>query len=549
MARMRPPRDGVKVRMYRLGHGDCFLLAFPGRDGRRRPPVYVLIDCGYKPGSQIHGQRIDEIVDDIVDATGGRVDVCIVTHEHQDHVNGFGTTRSRKHIFDRLKIGELWLAWTEDGNDSLANRLRKDYHDQLIGLAFAEERLGIAGSDPEQLELISELLELELGGEEESHGPGYAAMMVRSRFVASMAKNRTMGMAGHTAFAVDGITNKNAIAYLRGRAENGVRFLSPGGEVVSLPGGAAARAFPMGPPRNETLLTDLDPRSHEAFHMRPPFAMDGASQTFFAAAAARSGAGEMTGSPFSTRYRYPEEQVFGTRRPEYEDERLRQASGEEGPLEYMRGVYGPEDTSVDPSDGMPWRRIDGDWLDATEALALRLNDEVNNTSLVLAFELPNSGKVLLFTGDAQRGSWASWSNLSWQEGDDEVTAKDLLGRCTFYKVGHHGSHNATLNGTEQDDYANIDWLGRGCFADDFVAMIPANTIWARGKKRPWDHPLQAIEDDLKVKARGRVFRSDIDEVDLDDVPEETPALDEETREAFDKARVETKLYLEYTVDD
>ena len=45
---MQAPASGVKVRMYRQGHGDCFLLAFPRPNGQ---PAYVLIDCGYKPGS------------------------------------------------------------------------------------------------------------------------------------------------------------------------------------------------------------------------------------------------------------------------------------------------------------------------------------------------------------------------------------------------------------------------------------------------------------------------------------------------------------------
>jgi hypothetical protein len=47
--RLIPPQDGATVRMYRIGHGDCFLLAFPGETEDK--PVYVLIDCGYKPGS------------------------------------------------------------------------------------------------------------------------------------------------------------------------------------------------------------------------------------------------------------------------------------------------------------------------------------------------------------------------------------------------------------------------------------------------------------------------------------------------------------------
>ena len=50
--RLVPPPGGVTVRMYRIGHGDCFLLAFAGEAADK--PAYVLIDCGYKPGSPKH---------------------------------------------------------------------------------------------------------------------------------------------------------------------------------------------------------------------------------------------------------------------------------------------------------------------------------------------------------------------------------------------------------------------------------------------------------------------------------------------------------------
>ena len=40
------------------------------------------------------------------------------------------------------------------------------------------------------------------------------------------------------------------------------------------------------------------------------------------------------------------------------------------------------------------------------------------------------------------------------------------------------------NGTANDDYANLAWLARGDFRSEFVAMIPANTPWARGKRKP-----------------------------------------------------------------
>ena len=111
---MISPPTGVKVRMYRHGHGDCFLLAFAGRQGRGRKNVYVLIDCGLKPGSEIDNHKIEDIVDDIHKATSGVVDVVIVTHEHQDHVNGFTKKKSGTPIFDKINFKQCWLAWTED---------------------------------------------------------------------------------------------------------------------------------------------------------------------------------------------------------------------------------------------------------------------------------------------------------------------------------------------------------------------------------------------------------------------------------------------------
>lgn len=66
-------------------------------------------------------------------------------------------------------------------------------------------------------------------------------------------------------------------------------------------------------------------------------------------------------------------------------------------------------------------------------LAVRLEAAVNGTSLVLAFEIGEA--VLLFPADAQWGTWKAML-----EDPDTV---DLLERTTFFKIGHHGSHNAT----------------------------------------------------------------------------------------------------------
>jgi hypothetical protein len=66
-------------------------------------------------------------------------------------------------------------------------------------------------------------------------------------------------------------------------------------------------------------------------------------------------------------------------------------------------------------------------------LSVAIDQTVNNTSLMLLIQLGRSS--LLFPGDSQ---WGSWDRvLQSDEG------RELLSRTTFYKVGHHGSHNAT----------------------------------------------------------------------------------------------------------
>jgi len=62
-----------------------------------------------------------------------------------------------------------------------------------------------------------------------------------------------------------------------------------------------------------------------------------------------------------------------------------------------------------------------------------VDDFVNNTSLILLFEV--KGKKLLFPGDAQVESW------QWALAQDGVA--ELLREVDVYKVGHHGSRDAT----------------------------------------------------------------------------------------------------------
>ena len=234
-ATMTAPPSGVKVRMYRQGHGDCFLLAFSGRNGRKKRNVYVLIDCGLKPKSEVKGQSIEAIVDDIHAATGGHIDVVVVTHEHQDHVNGFSKKRSKKHIFDKIAFDHCWLAWTEDGTDDLANALRERFSDTLVTLALAQSKVRALGIDGGLSERLSDFIGLEVGDDGDELTVGAEGAGIVEAFLEAAANSLAPEEAHLRLSAVAGITNKRAIKYLRDRAAEPETFLGPHLPPVDVP--------------------------------------------------------------------------------------------------------------------------------------------------------------------------------------------------------------------------------------------------------------------------------------------------------------------------
>jgi hypothetical protein len=66
-----------------------------------------------------------------------------------------------------------------------------------------------------------------------------------------------------------------------------------------------------------------------------------------------------------------------------------------------------------------------------------LDSQMNNTSVILLFEV--GSKKLLFPGDAQIENWS----YALEDAPDHKAVRKLLSRVDLYKVGHHGSLNAT----------------------------------------------------------------------------------------------------------
>jgi beta-lactamase superfamily II metal-dependent hydrolase len=115
------------------------------------------------------------------------------------------------------------------------------------------------------------------------------------------------------------------------------------------------------------------------------------------------------------------------------------------------------------------------------ALASWLDGALNNTSLMIVLKV---GKAhLLLPGDSQ---WGSWMRVL-----DDPTWRSLLKRTGVYKVGHHGSYNATPRPFVEE-----------CLQENalsLVSVIPHGSY----KRVPKDELLEALGT-----AHRRVIRSD-----------------------------------------
>jgi hypothetical protein len=420
--------------MYRQGLGDCFLISLP-RAGNPRPYT-IMIDCGVILGTRDPATIMTKVVDNIFATTEGNIDLLLATHEHWDHLSGFSQAKAS---FDKLKINEVWLGWTEDPKDPLRNKLKKQKEEALAALRLGLAKLrglgAVGGNDAVELGGI-----LDFFGAAKGASTGDALEIVRN------AKN------------ADG-------------KQASLRYWIPGAAPVEPPG-TGARLYVLGPPHDEPQLRKINPsaRNKETYGL----ALDG-MQLFMDGAGSALGEQDL-GRPFDQQYEIP-----------FADAKA---------MGFFRTHYWQAKKPAQDA----WRRIDGDWLAGSPELALQLDSLTNNTSLVLAIELPASGSsdrdVLLFAADAQVGNWLSWQKLEWTVDGKPVTGPDLLKRTILYKVGHHGSHNATLKEQGLEEMVRLR-----------VAMIPVNEEMA-GKKGWNKMPLKDLVAALRKQASGAVLRVD-----------------------------------------
>jgi beta-lactamase superfamily II metal-dependent hydrolase len=120
---------------------------------------------------------------------------------------------------------------------------------------------------------------------------------------------------------------------------------------------------------------------------------------------------------------------------------------EAGPMKPFASAFDikPEDYKSDVFEIIPRTvietRLASVQPDVLAAKAATANNLINNQSLVVLFTF--KGKTLLFAGDAQWGNWANFLFGGVTETTMKPESKAILAKLDFYKVGHHGSTNAT----------------------------------------------------------------------------------------------------------
>jgi hypothetical protein len=304
------------------------------------------------------------------------IDLLIVTHEHLDHVSGFSQAQAEFKKYIVFK--NIWFAWTENRRDKLAQELRAHYSKAKAALTKVRARMAAANGDA--------------GGA----NPRVA------RLDGIMAFSDLDGVAA--VGAAGGGDLENGMAYLRAQAKglgDDAKYLKPG-QCLKLPGASPStvagqiRAYVLGPPHDRAKITRINPskKNPEVYEKKKHLKAVAGVSWSWAAAAVQSAASLATpeqteefnrSQPFDSQRRIPWQQAAdwtSNAGEKFFDDRYFAAGLErEG------------------------RRIDDDWLwSGAQKLALHIESYTNNTSLVVAFELPRSNNVLLFAGDAQVGN-------------------------------------------------------------------------------------------------------------------------------------------------
>ncbi|MDB5285887.1 MAG: hypothetical protein JWR05_836 [Mucilaginibacter sp.] len=427
----------AKVRMYRMGTGDCFIVKFYATEKEK---FTMMIDCGVWRRSTA---ELRPYMEDLKKYVNGKVDLLIVTHEHVDHVSVFDLC---KDVFiNDFEVKKVWMAWTEDDSLAEIDKWKKEHGNKKKALKQAVEKLNaIVGSTGFQDDI-------RLGAS------GQDVLKAKESFVETLTGFAELHMGSDSQNYKGLLEGMRVVKEEIGKGK--IEFLYPGDVMREIPELEGLKFYIMGPPRDwDSIALEAGGEGESYRHNNELKGIDA-----FAAS--------VLSTPDNVSSILPFDEQFET--------------------------VDPQDMDLYKNSKNSWRKIEEDWLMSAGSLALRVNSMTNNLSLVIAIEAEDSKKVMLFPGDAEFGSWASWHKIDWKglTGPKKVHyTEDLLNRTVFYKIAHHMSHNGTaqrqglemMNDPELTAMATLDY--------NSIAPAWKNTM-----------PNKAMLKELLTRTKGRLI--------------------------------------------
>lgn len=396
--------------MYNCGFGDTYLLTFgydqPLEDGRDERQM--LIDFGSRrlPTGSPKGKGLQPLAATIGEHANGRIDVVVVTHRHQDHLSAFGIEGIEAMVTPNGKPSLVVRPWTEE--PGLLSTATKPTGAHVAAADGTSARAGEArpgGPGAKSQEFLRSLEE---------------ARIFADKLATAVPTKTRLQVAGRLELMAAGqLANEDAVNMLADWSGDGrgsyVFYGSPSGIEEVVPG---VRVKVLGPPtieQHKAILTmkDSDP---EEFWMLYAGLMDDRGLLDLLASAARatsSGHATTDGSSEGVNPTEPGDDATATE----------QSIGPIGPIRWL-------------TDKMTSQQFN-----SLLRIVRIMDDVLNNTSVILLFEVDtvDGPSRMLFPGDAQIENW----EYALMFADDKAKNLEALARIDLYKVGHHGSRNAT----------------------------------------------------------------------------------------------------------
>jgi hypothetical protein len=460
-----------------MGTGDCFVVKFYTDNAEK---FTMLIDCGSCRGGP---DEFSKYIKDLKEYVNNKIDLLVVTHEHQDHVNGFAKCKS---IFEKMDFGKAWFAWTEEPGDP--DKLQEDliFRKRMMRKAYTNGMKKFT----ENMKSIADNFEgdynqnaVEASNNAFLHGLETLADINLPEPNDLLDKESLAGM--------------KAIKDILKNKQVQIEYLKPG-TVKSIEEAPGLKFYILGPPIERSSVFKEGKQGIDVY------------KKYFA---------QNKSMLLAKSFVNPEKLSDSSELPfnsQYVDDR----SGNTG-----SALYDDDDNK--------WRRIDYDWIMGVGTLALRLDDFLNNTSLVIAIELEESGKVMLFPGDAEFGNWESWHLIEqWKNKGKkgEHLVQDLLNRTAFLKIAHHLSYNGTA-------------LKKGIEMMPLSDMVSMASLDRTRISKNWKNtmPNKFLLRDFIKRCNGRVIL--MNESEINDPPSASLQFDHLKEFEFDK----NGLYKQYTM--